>query len=157
MSFTVTPPPRCKTPDPEIVEPVAPISITTLVGAAVVPSAYDDKESVAAAFTVNVALTVGIATPKVVVPAEIVKFVKEVKIVAGNVLVASIITVPVPRVQVFPETVLTAKLPVLSVPPAVIVIIPAGGVAPVPPRVTLRASRVDPLVKVIVPVLAVFP
>ena len=67
-------------------------------------------------------------------------------------LKASSITVPAPGVQLFPVTVITARLPVRRVPPAVITIIPAAGVEPAFPIVTLPASSVDPLVKVTVPV-----
>jgi hypothetical protein len=37
------------------------------------------------------------------------------------------------------------------------IIVPAAGVAAVPPKTILPASREDPLVKVILPVLPVFP
>ena len=101
------------------------------------------------------------ATPELVVvvpePPFIVRLLNVVNIVEGNVFVAFNCTVPVPGVQVLPVTVFTAMLPVVSVPPAVIVILPAAGVAAVPPSVTLPAFNIEPLENVMFPVLVVLP
>ena len=97
-------------------------------------------------------------TPSVVVPPLIVKLLKLVNMVAGKVLLAVIMTEPIPGVQVFPATVLTVIAPPIeSVPPAVILIIPAAGVAPAFPSVKLPVINEEPFEKVIVPVLETFP
>ena len=101
--------------------------------------------------------TIEVFTPRVVVPPFIIKLLKLVNSVDGNVLLASKVTDPVPGVQVFPVTVLTIRLPVINVELDVIVIIPGAGVERLLPSVTLPALRVEPLTKVIVPVLMAFP
>src|SRR5690348_16877426 len=86
------------------------------------------------------------------------KLLKDVTIVDGKVEVALSITVPVPGVQVLPVTVMTVMAPpTVSVPPLVIIMSPAAGVAPALPIVNEPVVKAEPLENVIVPVLAVFP
>lgn len=99
------------------------------------------------------------ATPSVVVPPLMVRFLNVVKIVAGRVLVAvsSTVPAPVPGVHVLPAPFTVIVPPTLSVPPAVIVMVPCPGVAPAFPRVRLPQVRVEPLEKVMIPSLAASP
>jgi hypothetical protein len=80
-----------------------------------------------------------------------VRLLKLVKTVEGRVQVPVRITVPVPGVQVLAAAAPTARLPAISVPPAVIISVP---LPTVPPSVKLPAVRVEPLVKVTVPAAA---
>lgn len=94
--------------------------------------------------------------PMVVVPDETVKLLKEVNIVVGKVLVAVILTVPVPGVQVpAVELLFITNEPAFSIEPEVIVIIPL--LAPVIPSIRDEAVSVDPETNVIVPFLLLFP
>ena len=93
-------------------------------------------------------------TAVVVIPPLIVKLLNVVKIVVGNVLVAVKITVPVPGFHVLVPVPRVIAPPRLSVPPAVMVIVPFAP-ATLPPRSKLPALSVEPLVKVIVPELPV--
>jgi hypothetical protein len=139
-----------------IEEPVvAPQNTVTAVGALVAPRLNVDKASVAPALTVISPLTGASATPNVVVPAEIVKLLKSVKVAAGRVLVAPKTTVPVPRVQVCVPVPGAVSAPfIVSVPPAVIVIVLAL-VTVAFPIAKLLHVKLDPLAKVIVPALAI--
>jgi hypothetical protein len=77
-------------------------------------------------------------------------------IVAGNVLLAVIITVPVPSVQVPPPSVpIVIAPPILIVPPAVILIVPVLPPILDPSNCKLPAVIRDPLVKVIIPTLLI--
>ena len=89
------------------------------------------------------------AAPRVVVPPLMMRVLKLVNNVAGNVFVAVSNTVPAPGVQVLAPKIIIAP-PTLSVPPAVIFMVPGTELAVVP-RVRLPAISVDPLVKVITP------
>src|ERR1039458_4162133 len=80
-----------------------------------------------------------------------VRLLKLVKTVEGRVLVPVRTTVPVPGVQVLVAAAPTARLPAISVPPAVMVSVP---LPTVPPSVKLPAVRVEPLVKVTGPAAA---
>ena len=94
------------------------------------------------------------AIPNVVVPAEIVKLLKLVKVAAGKVLVAPNTTVPVPRVQVFTPAPGAVSVPfIVNVPPAVIVIVLAAVVVAFP-IAKLPTVKLDPLTNVITPLLA---
>ena len=92
-------------------------------------------------------------TAVVVVPPFICKLLNVVKMVAGKVLVPVKITVPVPGVHVAVPVPMVIAPPRLSVPPAVMVMVPFAD-ATVPPSLKLPAISVEPLVKVIVPLLA---
>ena len=121
-SVTATSPPSVKVPVPVIEEPVVedPHSKATLV---CVDNEKFDNASVAAALMVKIPDTVVVA-PKVVVPPEQLRLLKEVTTVAGNVLVTFITTEPVPGVHVFVPDPTVVKAPfIFNVPPEVIVIV----------------------------------
>ena len=148
LALVVTLPASVKVPVPVIEVPViftAPTLETLKVLNANVPL-----------LTVSVPAIEVSVTPRVVVPTLIVRLLNDVKIVAGNVLVAFNTTVPVLCVQV-PEPAPTAKLPVVSVLPAVMVMVPVAGVTPVPPNIKLPAVSDDVLKNVIVPAQAALP
>ena len=94
----------------------------------------------------------------IVLPEAIVRFLNELKIEAGRVVLSLITTVPdpVPGVQV-PPPAPTMISPVLRVPPLAMLRVPAAGVEPVPPRVILFAVRVEPSWNVMLPVRPVLP
>lgn len=150
--FTVTFPPRDKIPDPVIEEAVAvPQYMVKPDGPVVVPKSKAANARVAPELMVNAPLTVGISTPNVVAPAEIVRLLKLVKTLEGKVFVAFIITVPVPGVQVFaplplPKVIAPFKVKVLFA--VIVMVLVAAFVFPI---VMLPAVMLDPLVKVIVP------
>lgn len=118
--LTVILPPNVRAPLPEIVEAEEPFSKTSEVGAVVAPTANVDSASVAPALTVIEPDIVGNATPSVVVPEEINKLLKFVKVVAGRVFVAASSTVPDPRVQVLVPPDPSANELQTKVPPFVI-------------------------------------
>ena len=93
-------------------------------------------------------------TPKVVVPPEMRRLLKEVKIDPGKVLVAASSTVPAPGVNVEPEKTVMAPF-ILSNPPAVIFILLVW--VAIVPFAKLPAIKVEPLVKVMAPTLFAFP
>jgi hypothetical protein len=90
-------------------------------------------------------------TPSVVVPPFAVRLLKEVKIVAGSVLVAVSVTVPVPGVQTAVAEDVVIAPATWSVPPDVMSMLLAW--LATAPRTRLPAVRVEPLVKVIAPSL----
>jgi hypothetical protein len=98
LSVTVTLPPRVNVEEPEIVPPVTaqPPSRETALAVTACP-----KENVLADLTLKEAIAVK-ATPVVVVPPEMMRFLKVVNLVDGNVLFAVSSTVPVPGVQTDP-------------------------------------------------------
>jgi hypothetical protein len=93
-----------------------------------------------------------------VAPELTVRLLKEVKIVAGKVVVLTNTNVPAPGVQVFVTALFIVISPFkVSVPPLVMVIVPFAGVVDVPPKIRLLAAIEEPLAKLTVPVLAVLP
>ena len=103
----------------------------------------------------KVPLTV-VFTPKVVVPEFTVRLLKVVNTDDGKVLLAVMITVPVPGVQVPPPSVpIVIAPPILNVPPAVIFIVPVLPPKLNPSSCKLPAVMRDPLVKVITPTLLI--
>ena len=147
LSVTVTLPPKVNVDEPEIVPPVTaqpPSSETALAVTAC------DSEKVLADLTDKLE-TVVKATPVVVVPPEMIRLLKVVKVDEGNVLFAVNSTVPVLGVHVH-EPCPMANEPVSNVELATIVIIP-GASSPLVDFVNIiePACKVEPLTKVIVP------
>ncbi len=101
-----------------------------------------------------------IATPNVVVPAEIVRLLKLVKVAFGRVLLAPRTTAPVPYVKVFAPVLAPFVIGpfTVNVPPFVIVIV-AVSLPAVDPIARLLHVKLDPLSNVIVPLspLAAYP
>ena len=110
-------------------------------------------------FTVMVPPTLKLTPLVTLAPEFIVRLLNEVKMVAGKVVVLANTKVPVPGVQVLAVVVgrIVMSPLTVSVPPLVIVITPRAGVAPAFPKARLFTEIEDPLAKLMVPVLPVFP
>jgi hypothetical protein len=134
-----------------MVKPPLPLTDTSPLTVSVLAVAAVDTTTVPLPLTVRLPPTVVGVAPSVVVPALTVRSLKEVKMADGRVLFAVSSTVPVPGVQTAPAPEVVMAPPTLSVPPAVMsMVLICVATAP---RARLPQTRVDPLVKVMVPTL----